>query len=64
MPGISSKEFIANNESEKSKGLAYGHIDFNQDDEVNEYFKLLENKGLIKKLTRFRYLTILNEEVS
>ena len=62
LPGISSKEFIANNESEKSKGLAYGHIDFNQNDEVNEYFKLLENKGLIKKLTRSRYLTILNEE--
>ena len=62
LPGISSKEFIANNDSEKSKGLAYGHIDFNQDDEVNEYFKLLENKGLIKKLTRSRYLTILNEE--
>jgi hypothetical protein len=62
LPGISIKEFIANNnESEKSKGLAYGHIDFNQDDEVNEYFKLLENKRLIEKI-KSKYLITLNEE--
>jgi hypothetical protein len=62
LPGISIKEFIKNNESEKSKGLAYGHLDFKEDDEVNKYFKLLEDRRLIEKVIRSRYLTILNEE--
>jgi hypothetical protein len=61
LPGISIKEFIANNASEISKGLAYGHLDFNEDEAI-EYFKLLEGRGLIEKLTRSRYLTILNED--
>jgi len=61
LPGISINEFIANNKSEESAGLAYGHLDFNEDEAI-EYFKLLEGKGLIEKLTRSRYLTILNEE--
>jgi hypothetical protein len=62
LPGISIKEFMANNnESEKSKGLAYGHIDFNNDDEANRYFKLLENKRLIEKI-KSKYLIILNED--
>ena len=61
LPGISINEFIANNESEISKGLAYGHIDFNEDDEVNEYFKLLEDKRLIEKV-KSTYLITLNEE--
>jgi hypothetical protein len=62
LPGISIKEFITNNESEKSKGLAYGHLDFKEDDEVNKYFKLLEDRRLIEKVIRSRYLITLNED--
>jgi hypothetical protein len=62
LPGISIYEFIANNKSEESAGLAYGHLDFNEKDEAIEYFKLLEGKGLMEKLRRSRYLTTLNEE--
>ena len=62
LPGISINELITNNnnESEKSVGLAYGHLDF-KGDEVIEYFKLLENKGLIEKI-KSKYLITLNEE--
>ena len=60
LPGISINEFIANNKSKNSRGLAYGHLDFNED-ETNEYFKLLEDKGLIEKI-KSRYLITLNEE--
>lgn len=60
LPGISIKEFITNNESEKSKGLAYGHLDF-KGNEAKEYFKLLEDKRLIEKVIS-RYLLTLNED--
>ena len=62
LPGISINELITNNnnESEKSAGLAYGHLDF-KGDEAIEYFKLLENKGLIEKI-KSKYLITLNEE--
>ncbi len=55
LPGISIKEFIANKES---AGLAYGHLDFKN--EVNEYFKLLEDQKIIEKI-KSKYLIILNE---
>jgi hypothetical protein len=56
LPSISIREFIAN----KEKGLEYGHLNF-KDNEVKEYFKLLEDKKLIEKV-KSRYLEILNEE--
>ena len=57
LPGISIRDFVAN----YNPGLPYGHLSF-KEDQVNEYFKLLENKGLIEKAKYFTSLTPDEEE--
>ena len=56
LPGISISEFVLGIRS----GRVYEDISFNEK-EVNDYFKLLEEKKLIKKLQSYP-LMILNEE--